>query len=62
MIDVDIQAAPIRAWRAANWQARLARGDKSDRPLAVARKVKVPRLAPRARPQVQGTCRKDPMP
>eukprot|EP00969_Alexandrium_andersonii_P302128 13355118-Alexandrium_andersonii.AAC.1 len=48
LMDMEIQAAPIRAWWAANQQERLARSDKSDRPLAVAREVKVPRLASRA--------------
>eukprot|EP00969_Alexandrium_andersonii_P351570 15435741-Alexandrium_andersonii.AAC.1 len=59
---MGIQAAPIRAWRAANQQERLARCNKSDRPLAVAREVKVPRLACRAWVQVQGTCRKHSIP
>eukprot|EP00969_Alexandrium_andersonii_P237737 10494423-Alexandrium_andersonii.AAC.1 len=62
MIDTDVQATPVRAWRAANQQVRLARGDESERPLTVAREVKVPRLAFRAGAQVQRTRRKDPIP
>eukprot|EP00969_Alexandrium_andersonii_P282631 12494805-Alexandrium_andersonii.AAC.1 len=58
---MDVQAAPIRAWRAAKQQERLASGDKSDRPLAVAREIKVPQLASRAGAQVQGTCREGPV-
>eukprot|EP00969_Alexandrium_andersonii_P341427 15092372-Alexandrium_andersonii.AAC.1 len=57
---MDIQAAPIRAWRAANQQGRPARGDESDRPLVVAREIKVPRLASRTGAQIQGPCREDP--
>eukprot|EP00969_Alexandrium_andersonii_P269393 11906734-Alexandrium_andersonii.AAC.1 len=59
---MDIQAAPIRARRAANQQERFARGDESDRPLAVVREIKVPRLASRTGAQVKGTSREDPIP
>eukprot|EP00969_Alexandrium_andersonii_P141616 6262524-Alexandrium_andersonii.AAC.1 len=59
---MGIQAAPVRAWRAANQQERPARGDEADRLLAVAREVEVPRLASRTGAQVEGTCRGGPIP
>eukprot|EP00969_Alexandrium_andersonii_P284633 12582781-Alexandrium_andersonii.AAC.1 len=59
---MGIQATQISAWRAANQQEWLARGDESDRALAVAREIRVPRLASRARAQAQGPCREDPIP
>eukprot|EP00969_Alexandrium_andersonii_P066006 2911661-Alexandrium_andersonii.AAC.1 len=55
VVHVDVQATPIRAWRAADEQERPARGDEPDRPLAVSRVVEVPRLASRTRAQVQGS-------
>eukprot|EP00969_Alexandrium_andersonii_P368935 15474009-Alexandrium_andersonii.AAC.1 len=40
VVDMDVQAAPIRAWRAANQQEGPARGNEPTCPLTVPREAK----------------------